>query len=78
VYTIPKSRCRLRNGAFGSFPLVICRFDFNMSGDICFRIEIVARGGSEGALNWHSASLECGTVVETIAMKFRLKTEAIG
>jgi hypothetical protein len=49
--------------------------------DVGFWIEKVARGGSESALNWHSALFlkqdAYRTIVETIAIKFRLKAKAI-
>jgi hypothetical protein len=52
-----------------------------MCRDIGFWIEKVARGGLESALNWHSALFlkrdVCRTIIETIAIKFRLKVKAI-
>jgi hypothetical protein len=49
--------------------------------DVGFWIKKVARGGLESALNWYSALFlkrdVCGTIIEMIAIKFRLKAKAI-
>ena len=81
MYAILKGHFIDRYSAFGSLPFVESGLDFDVCGDVGFWIEKVARGGSESALNWHSALFlkrdACGTIVETIAIKFRLKAKAI-